>query len=73
MAYSKAREEYKWKQWKKKEEEQLRTLGMDEETIQKLRSSDWKDFKAERCYQEHRVSFPENSDWESKEADEPDV
>jgi|GluameStandDraft_1065615.scaffolds.fasta_scaffold19018_1 Predicted RNA polymerase sigma factor containing a TPR repeat domain len=73
MAYNKAREEYKWKQWKEKEEEQLRTLGVDEETIQKLRSSDWKDFKAERCYQEHRVSFPENPDWESTDVDEPDV
>ena len=41
MAYNKAREERKWKQWKENEEALLRTLGMDEETIQELRRSDW--------------------------------
>ena len=49
MAYKKAREEQKWKQWKEKEEVLLREFGMDEESIQELRSSDWEDFKAERC------------------------
>lgn len=44
MAYNKAREEQKWKQWKEKEEEKLRACGMEEDSIQKLRDSDWKDF-----------------------------
>ena len=65
MAYHKAKEEYRWKQWKEEEEKQLRALGMDEKAIQELRYSDWKDFKAERCYQEHRAAFPEYPDWES--------
>lgn len=65
MAYNKAREERKWKQWKEKEEAMLRTLGMDEESIQELRRSDWEEFKAERCYQNHRAVFPKYQDWES--------
>lgn len=45
MAYNKAREERKWKQWKEREEKQMRELGMGEDAIQKLRNSDWEDFK----------------------------
>ena len=65
MAYNKAGEERKWKQWKENEEALLRTLGMDEGAIQELRRSDWEDFKAERRYQDHRAVFPEYQDWES--------
>ena len=73
MAYNKAREELKWKKWKLKEEEQMRMLGMKEDSIQKLRDSDWNVFKEERCYQEHRVIFAENSEWESTDMEEQDV
>lgn len=73
MAYNKAKEERKWKQWKEKEEALLRTMGMDEESIQKLRNSDWEEFKAERCYQNHRASFPEHLDWGSTEEDEQEI
>lgn len=72
MAFNKAREERKWKQWKEKEEALLRTLGMDEESILELRSSDWEEFKAERRYQDHRAVFPEYQDWEST-VDEQEV
>ena len=48
MAYNKAKEEYRWKQWKSEEEKILREQGVDEETIQKLREYDWNDFNAER-------------------------
>lgn len=72
MAYNKAREERKWRQWKEKEEALLRSLGMDEESIQELRRSDWEEFKAERCYQDHRAVFPEYQDWEST-VDEQEV
>lgn len=65
MAFNKAREELKWKQWKEKEESLLRILGMEEESIQELRRSDWENFKAEICYQNHRAVFPEYQDWES--------
>ena len=36
MAYNKAKEEYRWNQWKAEEEKILREQGVDEETIQKL-------------------------------------
>ena len=48
MAYNKAKEEYRWNQWKAEEEKILREQGVDEETIQKLREYDWNDFNAER-------------------------
>ena len=52
MAYNKAKEEYRWNQWKAEEEKILREQGVDEETIQKLREYDWEDFKAERRFRE---------------------
>lgn len=73
MAYNKAREERKWKQWKEKEEALLRILGMDEESIQELRRSDWEDFKAERRYQNHRAPLPEHKEWEDTSIDEQEV
>lgn len=57
MAYNKAREEQKWKLWKECEEKKMRQLGMDEESIQVLRESDWEDFKAERRFREHQISL----------------
>ncbi|MCD8013155.1 MAG: sigma-70 family RNA polymerase sigma factor [Lachnospiraceae bacterium] len=57
MAYNKAREEYRWKKWKDEEEQKLRELGMDEESIQALHESDWANFKADRRYHEHQVSI----------------
>ncbi len=72
MAFNKAMEERKWKQWKEEEEALLRTLGMDEESILELRSSDWEEFKAERRYQDHRAVFPQYQDWEST-VDEQEV
>lgn len=73
MAFNKAREELKWKQWKEKEEKQLRILGMDEKSIQELRCWDWEEFKSERRYLEHWAVFPENSDWESMEMNEQNI
>lgn len=73
MAYNKAKEEWKWRQWKEKEEKVLRACGMGENSIQKLRESDWKDFKAERIYQNHRSDYPEYPKWETVEHREPDI
>ena len=58
MAYNKAKEEYRWNQWKAEEEQILREQGVEEETIQKLREYDWEDFKAERRFREHQTSLP---------------
>ena len=41
MAYNKAREEKKWRLWKEAEEKQLRSLGVNEDDIEKLRVHDW--------------------------------
>lgn len=73
MAYNKAKEEWKWRQWKEKEEEKLRACGMEENSIQKLRDSDWEDFKAERIYQNHRADYPESFEWGNDEFLEPDI
>ena len=73
MVYNKAKEERKWKQWKEKEEEQLRILGMDEISIQELRCRDWEEFKAERRYLEHRAVFPEYMELESLEMKEQEL
>ena len=73
MAYNKAKEEWKWKQWKEREEEQLRAFGMDEKVILELRCRDWEEFRSERRYLEHRAAFPEYADWESMEVEEQEV
>ena len=62
MAYNKARAEKDWLEWKNKEENQLRELGVDEDIIQRLHSYDWEMFKAERNYQQRHIdigTFPE--------------
>lgn len=55
MAFNKAREEYKWKQWKQAEEKKMRELGVDESVITELREYDWKCFNRERSYQERQI------------------
>lgn len=50
MAYNKAREEKKWRLWKEAEEKQLRSLGVSEKDIEKLRVHDWAIFNSNRRY-----------------------
>lgn len=50
MAYNKAREEKKWQLWKEAEEKQLRSLGVSENDIEKLRVHDWAIFNSDRRY-----------------------
>lgn len=50
MAYNKAREEKKWRLWKEAEEKQLRSLGVSENDIEKLRVHDWAVFNSDRRY-----------------------
>ena len=50
MAYNKAKEEKKWRLWKAAEEKQLRSLGVSEDTIEKLRVHDWAIFNSDRRY-----------------------
>ena len=44
MAYNKAREEKKWRLWKEAEEKQLRSLGVNEDDIEKAPCSRLGDF-----------------------------
>lgn len=50
MAYNKASEERKWRLWKEAEEKQLRSLGVSENDIEKLRVHDWAIFNSDRRY-----------------------
>ena len=52
MAYNKAKEERKWRIWKEAEEKQMRSLGVDKDTIEKLRIYDWAIFNSDRRYYE---------------------
>ena len=50
MAYNKAKEEKKWRLWKEAEENKLRSLGVDEDTIEKLHVYDWEVFNSDRRF-----------------------
>ena len=59
MTFHKAKEEYKWKQWKEQEERILRNPVSVKRVIQRLRELDWQDFNAERRFWEHFSSNQE--------------
>lgn len=73
MAFNKAREEKKWKEWKDREEKQMRELGVDETVILKLRELDWADFNEERRYRERQVDFPDYKLLPFSELEEPEL
>ena len=75
MAYNKAKEEWKWKKWKEREEQKLRELGMEEASIQVLRESDWADFNSDRRFQEHQTSLLDYMELllAESEATEPEI
>ena len=51
MSFSYGREEKKWRLWKEAEEKELRGLGVEEDTIEKLHTYDWAVFNSDRrCY-----------------------
>ena len=67
MTFHKAKEEYKWKQWKEQEEKILRESGVSEEVIQRIRELDWQDFNADRRFWEHFSSNQEELYTQKKE------
>ena len=73
MAYNKAKEEKRWKQWKDNEEKQLRSLGMDEDIIKELRGMDWDTFNAERRYREHQILSTDYLEQQGVEMEEPEA
>ncbi len=72
MTFHKAKEEYKWKQWKEQEEKILRESGVSEDVIQRIRELDWQDFNAERRFWEHFSSNQEEL-YTQKTEEEPSV
>ena len=57
MAYNKAKAERQWFRWKETEEKELRKLGVDEDTIQRLHTYDWAQFNKERQYLQRQVEW----------------
>jgi len=50
MSFNYGKEERKWRFWKEAEEKKLRSLGVSEDTIEKLRVHDWAVFNSDRKY-----------------------
>lgn len=50
MAYNHGREERKWRIWKENEEKLLRGCGVDEKTIEEIRTYDRADFNSNRRF-----------------------
>ena len=50
MSFNYGREEKKWRRWKEAEEKKLRSLGVSEDTIEKLRTHDWAVFNSDRRF-----------------------
>lgn len=50
MSFNYGREERKWRLWKEAEEKKLRSLGVSEDTIEKLRTYDWAVFNSDRRF-----------------------
>ena len=50
MSFNYGKEEKKWRLWKEAEEKQLRSLGVNEDTIEQLHTHDWAVFNSDRRY-----------------------
>ena len=69
MAYNHRKAEIEWLNWKEKEEKQLRGMGVVEDTIQRLHTYDWQQFKAERNFYEWQSDMSDTLEW----APQPDT
>ena len=72
MAYNKAREEKKWRLWKEAEEKQLRSLGVSENDIEKLRVHDWAIFNSDRRYYQRMQETGTYLDTVAASTDQPE-
>jgi len=59
MAYNHGREERKWRIWKEAEETVLRKCGVDENTIEKIRTYDRAEFNSNRRFYRWTSDFGE--------------
>ena len=60
MPYNKAEAQKKWEKWKQSEEDVLRKLGVNEDTILLLRKFDWEQFKEDRRFNEKQWTYEES-------------
>lgn len=65
MAYNKARAEKERLKWKNEEEDKLRELGVDEDTIQRLHVYDWAVFKSDRRFYEPQEDWTSRTEWDN--------
>ena len=73
MAYNKAKEEKKWRLWKEAEEKQLRSLGVSESDIEKLRVHDWAIFNSDRRYYQRMQETGTYLDELAEDTTQPEV
>ena len=73
MAYNKAREEKNWRLWKEAEEKQLRSLGVSESDIEKLRVHDWAIFNSDRRYYQRMQETGTYLDELAEDTTQPEV
>ena len=59
MAYNHGREDRKWRIWKEAEEKLLRECGVDEATIEQIRTDDRADFNSNRRFYRWASDFGE--------------
>ena len=59
MAYNHGREEHKWRIWKEAEETVLRKCGVDESTIEEIRTYDRAEFNSNRRFYRWTSDFGE--------------
>ena len=59
MAYNHGREDRKWRIWKEAEEKILRECGVDEATIEQIRTDDRADFNSNRRFYRWASDFGE--------------
>ena len=59
MAYNHGREDRKWRIWKEAEEKVLRECGVDEATIEQIRTDDRADFNSNRRFYRWASDFGE--------------
>ena len=73
MAYNKAKEEKKWRLWKEAEENKLRSLGVDEDNIEKLRVYDWEVFNSDRRFYQRLKDVATYLEEMEADAELPDI
>ena len=73
MSFNYGREEKKWRLWKEAEEKKLRSLGVSEDTIEKLRTHDWAVFNSDRRFYRRLKDIDTYLESVAEEAIQPEI